>query len=366
MIKALVPILILTIIPSTMARDEAPNPGPSDPESTPSPSSTDEPSIPGGAENAPSNGEMNDRLHAAVGRGMEYLAGQQVENGSFGSGRYANHVGITSLAAIAFMSDGHLPGRGRYGEQVRRALDFVLEHCTETGLIAAETSHGPMYGHGFATLFLGEIYGMTPGDDRVRTALEKAVDLIVRTQNEEGGWRYQPIPSDADISVTICEVMALRSARNAGIKVPESTIDKAVKYVKRCQNVDGGFRYMSREGSSAWPRTAAGVASLFYAGVYKGDAIDRGLDYLEKNAMPGRRSMRQSHYYYGQYYAIQAMYMAGGERWRRWWTAAREDIIERQSVNGGWIDNHIGGSYSTAMSLIVLQMPKRYLPIFQR
>jgi len=108
------------------------------------------------------------------------------------------------------------------------------------------------------------------------------------------------------------------------------------------------------------------VASLFYAGVYQGEAITRGLDYLERNAMPGRRTMRQSHYYYGQYYAIQAMYMAGGERWKQWWSAARTDIIGRQSAGGGWIDNHIGGSYSTAMALIVLQMPKRYLPIFQR
>ncbi len=369
--RFLVPVLVSSICFPVWAQEPLPPP-PEEPvvpstdpvERTPVPPS--QPSPPAGAENAPSSNEMNEGLHSSIRRGMVYLASQQVENGSFGRGRYANHVGITSLAAIAFMADGHLPGRGAYGEHVQRALEFVLEHSTETGLIAAETSHGPMYGHGFATLFLGEIYGMTPGDERVRIALEKAVELIIRTQNDEGGWRYQPVPSDADISVTICEVMALRSARNAGIKVPESTIERAVQYVKRCQNVDGGFRYMSRQGSSAWPRTAAGVASLFYSGIYEGDAIERGLDYLDQNAFPGRRGMRQSHYYYGQYYAIQAMYMAGGERWTNWWNAARDDLIDRQSANGGWLDHHVGGSYSTSMSLIVLQMPKRYLPIFQR
>jgi class 3 adenylate cyclase len=170
------------------------------------------------------------------------------------------------------MADGDLPGRGEFGECVQKALNFVLDHSTETGLLVSDETHGPMYGHGFATLFLGEIYGMNQEDDRVRDALVRAVQLIVSSQNDEGGWRYNPVPDDADVSVTICQVMALRSARNAGIKVPKSTIDDAIRYVRACQNSDGGFRYMKDLGGSAWPRTAAGVASLFYAGVYEGAA----------------------------------------------------------------------------------------------
>ncbi|MCA9290929.1 MAG: terpene cyclase/mutase family protein [Phycisphaerales bacterium] len=321
-----------------------------------------------GAENNPAADEFTQALYDSVERGFEYLKGQQNADGSFGRGRYGRHVGITALCALAFMADGNLPGRGPYGEQVQKALDFVITHGTETGLLAAETSHGPMYGHGFATLFLGEIYGMSPGDRRVRDALVKAVDLILGTQNQEGGWRYNPVPYDADISVTICEIMAMRSARNAGIKVPKETIDRAVKYVRDCQNADGGFRYMTHTGGSAWPRTAAGVASLFYAGIYEDDSIDRGLDYLMRTAMPGPdgRLSGQPHYYYGHYYAVQAMYLAGGERWQRWWPAVRDELISKQSSNGGWLDHHAGGAYATAMALIVLQMPKRYLPIFQK
>jgi squalene cyclase len=301
-----------------------------------------------------------------IDRGLIYLASQQEQNGSFGRGRFANHVAITAIAGLAFMSAGHVPGRGEYGKNVQRALDFILENVQESGLIAAQTAHGPMYGHGFATLFLGEVYGMSMSDDRVRVALEKAVDLIVRTQNREGGWRYQPVPVDADVSVTICEVMALRSARNAGVKVPRETIDRAVRYVRDCQNDDGGFRYMTREGTSAWPRTAAGVATLFYAGVHEDNSIDRGLGYLLRTALPGSGRVRQSHFYYGQYYAAQAMYLAGGQWWQTWWPAARDSLLQRQSANGGWLDHHIGGAYSTAMALVVLQVPKRYLPIFQR
>ena len=318
------------------------------------------------AENNPTANEITPELNESVKRGFEYLKTQQNSDGSFGRGRYGRHVGITALCALAYMADGNLPGRGSYGEQVSKSLEFVLAHSTETGLLAAEASHGPMYGHGFATLFLGEIYGMNPDDKRVRDALVKAVELIVGTQNEEGGWRYNPVPYDADVSVTICQVMALRSARNAGIKVPKQTIDRAVDYVRKCQNPDGGFKYMLQAGGSAWPRTAAGVASLFYAGIYEDDSIDRGLDYLMRNALPGAGMAGQAHYYYGHYYAVQAMYLAGGDRWQKWWPAVRDELIARQSSSGGWLDNNTGGDDASAMSLIVLQMPKRYLPIFQR
>ena len=318
------------------------------------------------AQNVPATNEFTPELESAIRKGLKSLAEQQNSDGSFGRGRYGRHVGITALCALAFMADGHLPDRGKYGLEVRRALNFVLESATETGLLAAETSHGPMYGHGFATLFLGEIYGMNPSDDRVRDALGRAIQLIVNSQNDEGGWRYNPVPYDADVSVTICEIMALRSARNAGIKIPRDTIDKAVEYVRGCQNPDGGFRHMSQSGRSAWPRTAAGVASLFYAGIYEDEVIEKGLDYLNITAMPGEGRQGHAHYFYGHYYAVQAMYLAGGDWWSRWWPAIRGELIRMQSSEGSWQDNQIGKSYATAMSLIVLQMPKRYLPIFQK
>ena len=321
-----------------------------------------------GAENKPAKNEITPEMTRSVERGLAYLASLQNDDGSFGRGRYGRHVGIASLAALAFMADGNLPGRGRYGEQVARALEFVLANKSESGLLAAESTTGPMYGHGFATLFLGEIYGMNPNDSRVRDALVRAIDLILNSQNDEGGWRYNPVPYDADVSVTICQVMAMRSARNAGIKIPKDTIDRAVRYVRDCQNADGGFRYMRQPGSSAWPRAAAGVASLFYAGVYEDDSIERGLEYLSSNSMIANTGgpQMQAHYFYGQYYATQAMYLAGGDRWEQWWSRVRDELIAMQSDDGSWIDHQAGESYATAMALIVLQMPNRYLPIFQR
>lgn len=307
--------------------------------------------------------EITPDLRKAVDGGLKYLASTQVEDGSFGSTRYGKNVGISSVACLAFMADGHLPGRGKYGEIVEKGLKFVLDSASETGLISADVSHGPMYGHGFATLFLGEIYGMT-GDRRVRETLVKAVRLIVNSQNDEGGWRYRPEPADADISVTICQIMALRSAREAGLSVPKETIDRAVRYVRQCQNSDGGFKYMLSSGGSAFPRSAAGVAALYYAGVYQDDALQKGLEYV----MLYRHQMNNyavGHFYYGHYYAVQATYLAGGQYWRQWFPAIRRELLLRQDSEGKWADAH-GEAYGTAMALIILQMPQRYLPIFQR
>ena len=307
--------------------------------------------------------EITPDLRKSVESGLKYLASTQTEDGSFGSTRYGKNVGISSLACLAFMADGHVPGRGKYGDVVEKGLKFVLDSASETGLISADVSHGPMYGHGFATLFLGEIYGMT-GDKRVRETLVKAVRLIVNSQNDEGGWRYRPEPADADVSVTICQVMALRSAREAGLSVPKETIDRAVKYVRQCQNSDGGFKYMLSSGGSAFPRSAAGVAALYYAGVYQDDALQKGLEYV----MLYRHQMNNyavGHFYYGHYYAVQATYLAGGQYWKQWFPAIRRELLLRQDSEGKWADAH-GESYGTAMALIILQMPQRYLPIFQR
>ncbi len=307
--------------------------------------------------------EVTPEHRAAVERGLVWLAGQQASDGSYGGlSHYGPHVGITGLAALAFISDGNTPGRGRYGETVERALGFVLAHSSESGLLAAETSHGPMYGHGFATLFLAEVYGMTPRSD-VRETLRKAVRLIASTQNDEGGWRYQPVRHDADLSVTICQIMALRAARNAGIYVDRRIIDQAIEYVKASQNSDGGFRYMLNSGGSAFARSAAGVAALQYAGVYGGEEIGRGLEYIRRFTPPQEQTV--GHYFYGHYYAAQAMFLAGDEYWNVWWPAIRAELVQKQGPEGFW-RGQAGQEYGTAMALIILQMPNRLLPIFQK
>ena len=311
--------------------------------------------------------EVSPAAERAVAKGLAYLAKRQQPDGALGSRVYQRNVAVTSLGALACMSAGSLPGRGPYGHVVEKALDFVLKHTSPSGFVCAGQSHGPMYSHGFGTLFLAEAYGASPRPD-VREKLKKAVRLIVDTQNRDGGWRYQPVRQDADLSVTICQIMALRAARNAGITVPKSTVERCIRYVKRSQNTDGGFRYMLHGGGSAFPRSAAGVVSLYSAGIYEGPEITNGLRYLMTHLPKGRRKASHrwgAHYFYGHYYAVQAMYVARGDHWRQWYPAIRDELLWQQRADGSWSDS-VGPEYGTAMACIVLQMPNSYLPIFQR
>lgn len=307
--------------------------------------------------------EITAEQRTTVRKAMAWLAEQQADDGSYGNlSHYGPHVGITGLVGLAFMADGNRPGRGPYGDAVERCLDFILEHGSESGLLAAETSHGPMYGHGFATLFLAEVYGMTNRPE-VREILRKAVRLIVSTQNEEGGWRYQPVRNDADLSVTVCQIMALRAARNAGIFVDKTIIDNAIEYVRKSQNPDGGFRYMLNSGGSSFARSAAGIAALQYAGIYSGEEIESGLQYMMRFVPPKEQTV--GHYFYGHYYAAQAMFLAGDKYWQKWWPAIRTELLEKTEPEGFW-RGQAGTEYGTAMALIILQIPNRLLPIFQK
>jgi hypothetical protein len=222
-----------------------------------------------------------------------------------------------------------------------------------------------MYDHGFATLFLAESYGMAPEDD-LRDRVARAVKLIVSSQNKEGGWRYEPRPFEADLSVTIAQVMALRAARNAGIYVPHDTIEKSIDYVKRSQNADGGFMYTLQGGPSRFPRSAAGLVALYSAGIYEGDEIKRGLEYVGKHLPTENDPNRDTHYLYGHYYAVQAMWHAGGEHWEKWYPAVRDSLVAQQKADGSWRDQLLSSEYGAAMACIILQTPNNYLPIFER
>jgi prenyltransferase beta subunit len=302
----------------------------------------------------------------AVDKGLAYLASRQLDDGALATSGYGRNAAVCALAGMAWLAGGSTPDRGPYGPQLTRVTDYLADHTLESGFITVDDaqSHGPMYGHGFATLYLAEVYGMSPRPD-LRDKLERAVELIVRTQNADGGWRYQPRRDDADLSVTICQVMALRAARNAGLRVPREAIDRSVDYVKRSQNADGGFRYMLSGGTSAFPRSAAGVVALYSAGVYEGPEIERGLAYLDRFTPNDQAIGADTHFYYGHYYAAQAMWQADGERWQRWYPAIRNLLVARQQPSGAWSDA-ICPEYGTAMACVILQMPINSVPIFQR
>jgi hypothetical protein len=300
----------------------------------------------------------------AVGRGLDYLARKQNRDGSWDSGNYRMHPGITALACLAFMAGGHLPHEGTYADTVRRGLNFILKSTGKNGLIQNGITSHPMYGHGYATLFLAEIYGMT-GDHDIKPHLERAIGLILRSQKADGGWRYTADPrGSSDISITVVQLKALRAARNSGINIDAGVIKKAVTYITDSVCEDGGFAYTLQHRRSGFARTAAGVTSLYIAGEYKGKAIDGALAFLNTR----RRENSVLHwYYYGNFYAAQAMFQAGGDYWEDWFPWIRENLIKLQTRDGAWLQHSSAGPvFATAMAVMILEIPYRYLPIFQR
>jgi hypothetical protein len=346
---------------------------------------------------APAAWETTSSSIDAAGRGLEALARFQNRDGSWTAdiGYKLNldfevqisdvpHVGVSALAGIAFLAGGHAPGQGPYGRTVEATLRYLLSTIQEDGYFSQHESR--MYEHAFAALFLAEVHGMEPSE-RTGEPLQRAVDLIVRSQNRLGGWRYQPFQEDADLSVTVCQVMALRASNNVGIRVPRSTIERAIQYVRSSavreetpypflpgglpfKNEKGSFRYQDQPGArSSFPLTAAGVTTLYGAGVYADEDLRMGLDYLLRNQETLSRNFpRHYFYYYGHYYAVQAMFFAGGRYWEAYYPKIRDELVRDQRPDGTWA-NDTGGpgtAFATAVATILLEVPFRYLPILQR
>ncbi|MCR4315219.1 MAG: terpene cyclase/mutase family protein [Planctomycetes bacterium] len=324
----------------------------------------------------------------AVDRGLAFLASEQQENGSWLNtiGYKLNltyrpklynypHVGVTALACMAFMAGGSTPGRGPYGQNVADGLGFVLDCVNEDdGFISYGMTR--MYSHAFATLFLAEVYGMTK-DERIKPHLERAVQFITSCQNEEGAWRYVPHDLESDMSITVCQLMALRAAQHAGVRVRQVYIDAAVKYIKDTYVPvglsEGVFKYQNNmHARYSFALTGAGVTALQFAGIYNTQEIPRGLGWLRNN-MPYSVSVLERsqprfdlRYFYGHYYSALAFYFYGDEAlWKEWIDRVERRFVLIQKPGGYWEDD-VGRNYSTAMACLILQISKRLLPIFQR
>jgi len=305
---------------------------------------------------------------AAIERSLERLAEVQLRNGAFGRDLRDPHPhpGVTALAGMAFLASGSTPVRGPYREAVNRVTDYLIASCDEhTGVIADTMTRGePMYSHAFAALYLAEVTGEDPRA-KVRAAVKRATQLILRAQRPNGGWRYRIDGRDADVSVTACAVMALKGARLAGIHVPAPAIRSAVKYILACAGPDGAFRYQAEGGHATFQLTAAAVCSLFAVGIQGGREIEEGLRYLERFRVDRGRPVI-GHFFYGHYYAIQAAYQVRGEYFRAWYRPLRDKLLREQEKDGRWRRSTVGDVYATAMGALILAIPYHHLPIFVR
>lgn len=313
------------------------------------------------AGSAGSSGESSgdqERVRRAIRGGLEWLAEKQREDGSFNTGKYGGDPAIVALAGQAFLAAGSAPGRGNYGAALRRAVDYLQGHVQPTGYLHVRSAASTMYGHGYATAFLAAAYRAAM-DEALRTTIASAVELLVDSQSDEGGWRYVPkTGAGADVSVTSCQLLALTAAKEAGIEVPDETIDRAVAYLTDCQNEDGGFRYLRRGGASGLPRSAAALAALEASGRTMRDILARGREYLNSHRETSGDAWQKAHFYYAVYFSVQAMGRASNEGWENWRERLTEAVLASRRDDGSWQDENVGPAYATAVACYVLNYPE--------
>ena len=305
-------------------------------------------------------GLLDRKTEAAIQRGLAYLKQIQGTDGRW-NGDDANWTAYNAFAMIGFMLNGHFPNKKQpYGETMTKSLDALLKESESQGGGYMGTN---MYAHGLATVALSEAWGQTDKDEQVQAALKGAVKIILRSQNEAGGWRYNPQPGGADVSVTAMQVVALAAARQAGIFVPDDTITRAVRYVNMCHHeASGGATYQAGFGVPGFARTGAATLSLMMLGKHEAREVKEGVRYLQREGAAG--AMRQTdHYMYGHYYAAMVMYQAGDQEFKKWYPQIRDILLKRQQKSGNFGGR---GAYDTAISLIILSIPYGYVPAYQR
>jgi len=313
----------------------------------------------------------------AAKRGLEWLAKSQGVTGNWAS----NDLGLVSLGLLAFLSAGYAPGlSSRYGENVKRTLDFILSNAKPSGLLNMSTTQSDMYNHGLSVFTLSQCYGVS-NDKRLGPTLEKGLKLICGTQAPDGGWDYKASHRSRghDLSLTVMQAKALRAAMDMGLEVPPDVIKRAIAYVRRCfveiKKGEGAFTYDGKsikKDAEAIAMAACGSVCLQEFGQYDDERITQSLNLATERfrkhlkLSDGRLPVNA----YAMFYLAQGLYQVGGELWRQNYPQVRDSIVKTQAKEGSWEGSYRSGLpgklFGTAVGVFALSIPNRYLPILQR
>ncbi|MEZ6136176.1 MAG: prenyltransferase/squalene oxidase repeat-containing protein [Pirellulaceae bacterium] len=310
----------------------------------------------------------------SVRMGLDYLAKTQSSRGQWNTASYP--TALAALAGTALICSGSTTTQGPYSKQIARCTDFLISKCRPNGLIGDPTSDNRYtYGHGFSMLMLSQILGEEGYEDRRRELIEvlrAAVEFCCNAQTDAGGWGYVSARDGANYdegSTTITQVQGLRGCRNAGIPVPAEVIEKAKEYIYGCKNEDGGISYSSKQPGTSRPAiTAAALAALYNAGDYGGEHVPDMLRYARNelhNDQLADEGSAFGHWHYTYLYYSQVVYRQGDEQWLPFRDRLYSRIISEQKSDGSW-EGQISPIYITACNLIMLQLDRGLLPIYQR
>ncbi len=284
-------------------------------------------------------------------------------------------AGLTGLAILAFLAKQHTVEQGEYAPNVERGLRWLVSQQRADGFLGGEASKvSAMYCHAIATFALAEAYAMrtdpTSGD-WMRDPLQLAVEYILSCQLSDGGWRYERGQPDGDMSMFGWQLMALKSAEQAGLTIPEDARTRMVAFLRdRSLGESGGHAaYRATEAVSASMTAEALFCKQMLGMTRDNPASIEAVTYLQAHA-PRRTELDLYYWYYGTL----AMFQYGGDSWEEWNESMRDILVFEQRKSGplagSWDPRdpwgpYGGRIYSTAMSAMCLEVYYRYLPLYQ-
>jgi hypothetical protein len=302
-------------------------------------------------------------------RGLAYLASAQSERGDWPGGQTG--PGVTGLALMVFLASGEDPNFGLYSNHVRKAArSIIADQNASTGYLG-----NSMYHHGFGMLGLAEAYGAVDErnlwpDRKEQRSIGQALELAVRAavtsqkKNSFGAWRYSPDSNDSDTSVSGAVLVGLLAARNAGIEVPDESIDKAIAYYKSMTSASGQVAYSGGIGGFDESIARISIGTLVFAVARRKDLpqFKAALGYLKQRLeQPSGGSYPE----YTRYYQAQALFQGDVEAWEKWNKLLIRQLKQAQRPDGSF-QGQFGTPISTAMSLLALALNYRFLPIYER
>ena len=319
--------------------------------------------------------------------GVRYLLKTQDVDGGWKDGQQG--PGVTGMALMVLLASGEDPNHGPYREPIRRALrSIVTEQQGGTGFLGSGQGHDSMYQHGFGMLALAEAYGAVddrnlwsegdspPGSGGGRSlgeALELATRCAVTSgrQNPLGAWRYSPDAKDADTSVSGAVLMGLLAARNAGIEVPDETIDRAITYFATMTGPNGQLGYSGSAGGGSDAVTSIGVLVFAIAGRQALPQYAQALAYLKTRSLSEDQQAMDGYPTYTRYYRAQALFQGDVESWRRWNAGLVRELKAAQGRDGsfsgfGGRGGGFGGTVDTSLALLSLAVNFKFLPVYER
>ncbi len=311
-------------------------------------------------------------VEGSINKALGWLAKAQEKEGFWDAkkqgGRDEFEVGLTSLALLAFLADGHTTQSGSYRTVVKRGVDFLLSQQKSNGLLGSDQGNY-LYNHAIAGMVLLESWLMT-GDENLEAPVASAVAFTVSAQNEEGGWGYRYREETSDTSVAGWQIMFLRLAFSAGDRSVIPALTLAHQRIDKSTNQAGkvGYREPDQFPHGYHALTSVGMLSyLFSTHSPDRERFERQAGLLRtRNPVVDSAGSFENDLYFA-YFGSLALLQAGNiQEWHKWYEPLKRELLQGQLPRGHWPasfdkwSGYGGRVYTTAMSALILEVTWRY------